>query len=349
MKDRIRQRALELGFDDCRFTTAEPPASAAAFERWLEAGCHGTMDWLVRNRERRLDPRRVLPQARSVIVLTVSYHRGTPVAPSVTGAGPSGCVARYARATDYHDVLAAPLKALAAYVDSLASPAARSLVYVDTGPLLERDLAARAGAGFVGKHTNLVSRRLGNWFFLAEILTPLELDPDPAEPNRCGRCQQCLESCPTQAITAPFHLDARRCIAYLTIELKGSIPVEFRPAIGARVFGCDECLEVCPWNRFARSGRLLRDVARTDLDQPALLELLSLDEGGFRQRFKETPLARAKRRGLRRNTCVALGNVGGPEALPALRHASTDPEPLVAEHARWALAQVEARLRHPAA
>lgn len=209
--------------------------------------------------------------------------------------------------------------------------------------MLERDLAQRAGLGFVGKHTSLISRRLGNWFFLAEIITTLELEPDAPEPNRCGSCTRCLTACPTEAITAPFQLDARRCISYLTIELKGAIPVELRPAVGNRIYGCDDCLAVCPWNKFAAQGRLMRDHARADLAQPDLLELLALDDAGFKSRFAGTPMLRTKRRGLLRNVCVALGNVGDANALPALEKAAIDPEPLIAEHARWAIDRIKAR------
>ena len=256
---------------------------------------------------------------------------------------PRGLIARYARHADYHDVLGERLKSLADFVNQLGGPGARSLWYVDTGPLLERDLAQRSGLGFIGKHTNLISRALGNWIFLAEILTTLELAPDAPEKNRCGSCARCLAACPTQAITAPFQLDARRCISYLTIELKGSIPPEFRRAIGDRIYGCDDCLAVCPWNRFAREGRLMKARERPDLARPDLLELLALDEAGFQRRFAGTPMLRAKRRGLLRNVCVALGNVGDARALPALQRAALDPEPLIAEHARWALREIESR------
>jgi epoxyqueuosine reductase len=209
---------------------------------------------------------------------------------------------------------------------------------------LERDLAQRSGLGFIGKHTNLISRRLGNWIFLSEILTTVELEPDEPEKNRCGSCARCLAACPTNAITAPFQLDARRCISYLTIELKGSIPPELRPAIGNRIYGCDDCLAVCPWNRFAQQGRLMQAHVRPDLAASDLLVLLALDDAGFKQRFAQTPLIRAKRRGLRRNVCVALGNVGDASALPALEKAAADPEPLVAEHALWAIEQIRGRL-----
>lgn len=359
MKDAVRQHARELGFDDCRFTTAAAPESREHFQRWLAAGQHGEMGYLARNASKRVDPELVLAEAKSVICLAVSYA-GKDEAVSGQRSAVSkgqdasllktenfklntGTVARYARYADYHDVLAAPLRQLTEFVNQLGGPDTRSLWYVDTGPLLERDLAQRAGLGFAGKHTNLISRRLGNWFFLAEIITTLELAPDAPEKNRCGSCTRCITACPTQAITAPFQLDARRCISYLTIELKGSIPVEFRAAIGDRIYGCDDCLAACPWNKFAQEGKLMRDHARTDLAQPDLLELLALDDAGFKRRFTGTPMLRTKRRGLLRNVCVALGNVADHSALPALDKASTDPEPIIAEHARWAIAQIKSR------
>ncbi len=256
---------------------------------------------------------------------------------------PPGLIARYARFTDYHRVIGERLKSLAEFANQLGGSGTRSLWYVDTGPLLERDLAQRAGLGFIGKHTNLISRKLGNWIFLSEILTTLELAPDEPEKNRCGSCARCLAACPTGAITAPFQLDARRCISYLTIELKGPVPEEFRSAIGNRIYGCDDCLAACPWNRFAQTGNLMQAHARPDLANPDLIELLSLDEAGFKRRFQGTPLIRVKRRGLLRNVCVALGNMGDASALPALLRASRDPEPLIAEHAAWAVRQIGRR------
>jgi epoxyqueuosine reductase len=339
VKSAILQRALQLGFDDCRFTTARPPDHAAQFQRWLQAGRHGQMDYLARNAHKRIDPALVLASAKTIITLAASYATGE----SGSGVSPlSGEMARYARYGDYHQVLGGRLKDLTAFVNSLES-GARSLWYVDTGPLLERDLAERAGLGFIGKHTNLISRKLGNWFFLAEIITTLELKPDAPEKNRCGSCRRCLAACPTDAITAPFQLDARRCISYLTIEFKGSIPEELRPMIGNRIYGCDDCLAVCPWNRFAREGAMMRPHYRPNLGAPDLLELLSLDEAAFERRFAGTPIRRAKRRGLLRNVCVALGNSGDEAALPALERAATDAEPLVAEHARWAIARIRTR------
>lgn len=351
MKAILRQRARALGFDDCRFTTADPPTRAAQFQAWLDAGHHGEMAYLQRNAAKRLDPQLVLPGARSVVCLAISYAAisqdsagGSPPPGSPIANGISGVIARYARYPDYHEVVAKRLKALADFVDQLGGPGTRSLAYVDTGPVLEREFAQRAGIGFVGKHTNVIHRKLGNWIFLAEILTTLEFAPDVPEQNRCGTCTRCLAACPTNAITAPFQLNARRCISYLTIELKGPIPVALRPAIGHRIFGCDDCLAICPWNRFARAGHLMQPHLGRELAAVDLLALLALDESGFRARFAGTPLLRTKRRGLLRNVCVALGNVGDARALPALRRAAMDAEPLIAEHARWAIERINARL-----
>ncbi len=341
MKAVIRQRALELGFDDCRVTTAAPPASAGHFSQWLAGQQHGEMAWLERNAPKRMDPELVLPSARSMILLATSYHL-TPSS-SASRPLPSGEVARYARFTDYHDVLAGRLKSLTATVNELGGANTRSLWYVDTGPILERDFAQRAGLGFIGKHTNLISRQFGNWIFLAEILTTLELAPDAPEKNRCGSCSRCITACPTNAIPAPFKLDARRCISYLTIELKGAMPLELRPLIGNHIYGCDDCLAVCPWNRFAREGSLMKPHARADLATPDLIELLQLDAAGFKKKFADTPILRTKRRGFLRNVCVALGNTGDENSLPALSRATSDLEPLIAEHAHWALEQIQKR------
>ena len=369
LKAALVQKAIELGFDACRVTTAEPPDSAPDFERALAEGRHAEMAWLAKAPEKRADLGRVLPGIRSVVTLAVSYHRGPVDGPraeehdpgSGFGAedesdsghgstadpdtGPRGVVARYAQHPDYHNLLKPPLQALTEFLDAAASVSQRSLWYVDTGPILERDLAQRAGIGFVGKHTNLISRSLGNWFLLAEILTTAELEPDVPEHNRCGSCTRCLSACPTGALPAPFTLDARRCISYLTIEHRGSIPEDLRPAIGDRIFGCDDCLAACPWNRFAREGSILRAHHRADLAKPDLVEWLELDDAAFKSRFAGTPLLRTKRRGLLRNVCVALGNVGDARALPALRRAALDPEPLIAEHAAWAIGRIESRSR----
>jgi epoxyqueuosine reductase len=355
LKEQIRQRALELGFDDCRFTTAESPDHAEHFQQWIAERQHGEMAWLERSAPKRVDPQRVLADAKSVVTLAVSYSSDAGAAVSGVRRDRSrpaemrGAVARYAQFTDYHDVLARRLKELTRFVDELGIPGTRSLWYVDTGPLLERDLAQRAGLGFVGKHTNLISRKLGNWIFLSEIITTLEIEPDAAEQNRCGNCSRCITACPTDAITRPFHLDARRCISYLTIELKGAIPVELRPLIGNRIYGCDDCLAVCPWNRFARAGALMKPAARSELAMPDLIQLLSLDDAAFKRLFAGTPILRTKRRGLLRNVCVALGNIGDERAVGALGKASQDHEPLIREHAKWAIEQIRLRATQHAA
>ncbi len=363
MKEAVRRRALELGFDHCGFTSAAAPESAARFAEWIADGRHGEMAYLARNADQRMDPQRVLPGAQSVICVALNYGQTTcrksevrsPKSevrnPRAEGGGRKpearharqGFIARYARHEDYHAAMGAGLRELAEFTTRLAGEAGRSLWYVDTGPVLERDFAQRAGLGFVGKHTNLISRRFGNWILLGEILTTIELEPDPPEQNRCGTCVRCLDACPTRAITAPFQLDARRCISYLTIELKGSIPEELRPAIGHRIFGCDDCLEVCPWNRFASEARRMKQHRRADLEMPDLVELLALDATAFKQRFRGTPMERGKRRGLLRNVCVALGNVGDARALPALEQACQDSEPLIAEHALWAMGRITQR------
>jgi epoxyqueuosine reductase len=341
LKDKIKERARELGFDDCRITTAREPDSAANFQLWLANHWQGEMGYLARNAQKRVEPRKVLAEAKSIIALAVSYEcRATS---GVTlNIGPSrGTIARYARFTDYHHVVGERLKLLTEFVNQLGGAGTRSLWYVDTGPFLERDLAQRAGLGFIGKHTNLISQKLGNWTFLSEIITTLEIEPDASERNHCGKCSRCITACPTKAIRAPFQLDARRCISYLTIELKGSIPVELRPLIGNRIYGCDDCLEVCPWNRFAQEGKMMKPHVRTDLATPDLIELLSLDESGFKEQFAGTPMLRTKRRGLLRNVCVALGNSGDESAISALQKAACDSEPLIAEHARWAMGQLQ--------
>ena len=344
MKAEIKARARMLGFDDCRVTSAEPPATAAHFEKWLADGWHGEMEYMQRTAPKRVDPANVLAGAKSILGLAVSYHQqGQTKADAPTSR--VGVVARYARSSDYHNVVGQRLAQLSREIDALGGPGTRSLWYVDTGPLLERDLAQRAGVGFIGKHTNVISRRLGNWIFLSEIVTTLAIEPDEPERNYCGSCARCLSACPTQAIRAPFQLDARRCISYLTIELKGSIPIEFRKAIGNRVFGCDDCLEACPWNRFAEEGRMMRSAVKDRSGMLDLEQLLRIDQADFDRRFRGTPLQRTKRRGLLRNACVALGNVGSRESLPELEKVRLSSDPVLSEHAAWAIDQINSRRR----
>lgn len=327
----IKQRARELGFDLVGITTADPPPHLPAFQDWLARGDHGAMTYLERRAADRADLQRLLPGVKSVIVVGLNYHTG-----------PAHGIACYAHGSrDYHDLLGDKLRQLAAFLTGLGGAAKW---YVDTGPILERDLAQRAGIGFIGKHTNLISRALGNWFFLGEILTTLDLPPDRPEKEYCGTCTRCLTACPTGAIPAPYRLDARRCISYLTIELKGSIPVELRPLIGERIFGCDDCLEVCPWNRFAQQSPI-REFQRRPL--PPLTEMLAWDETRFRNFFRGTPIYRLKRRGFLRNVCVALANRGDRAALPALERARQDAEPLVREHAAWACDRLQNNSERP--
>jgi epoxyqueuosine reductase len=345
-KEQIRKLAIDLGFDACGFTNAKQPKTWNSYQNWVESEKHGKMEYLRRHSEKKGDIAKVLPDVSSIISLAISYHMGKPPHPSSASAenrATTGLIARYAQHDDYHEVLKKPLNDLCHQLNSLTNDEHRHLAYVDTGPIMERDLAQRAGLGFVGKHTNLINRSLGNWFFIAEILTTLPIEPDEPERNRCGSCTRCLQACPTNAIEAPFQLDARRCISYLTIELKGSIPEELRPAIGNRIFGCDDCLEVCPWNRFAKEGALMKKVRRHDLNSPELIQLLKMDHPTFKSTFAGTPILRSKRKGFLRNVCVALGNTGTHEALPALKDASLDPEPLIAEHAQWAIHRIESR------
>lgn len=340
MKETLIARARALGFDVCRVAPARPARHGEAFREWLDAGCEGDMAWLQREPERRIDPELVLPGARSVVVVGMSYFQGAETQAPDRSRGPAGRIARYAWGDDYHDLMLDRLRALS---ELMATFGGTQKCYVDTGPILERDVAAEAGAGWHGKSTMLIHPRLGTWFFLGEILTTLSLEPDAPLPDRCGSCTRCVSACPTAAITSPHRLDARRCISYLTIELKGSIPLELRPLIGDRIYGCDDCLEACPWNRFAQASRETAFQARPATSALSLRDYLALDDDAFRRLFRGSPIKRIKRRGLLRNVCVALGNVGTEADLPALHEAATDPEPLIAEHARWAIDRICAR------
>ncbi len=333
LAERVKATGRRLGFDLVAIGPADPPERGAAFEAWLDAGYAGAMGYLERGRTRRLDPRRVLPGARSLIACALNYHQGGEAA------GPAH-VARYAWGADYHDVMEPRLRALR---DDLATvvPGSEGRVYVDTGPLLERELAARAGLGWVGKNTMLLHPALGSWFFIGVVLTTAELAFDAPVADRCGTCTRCLEACPTEAFVTPYVLDARRCISYLTIEHRGPIPTELRPRLGALAFGCDICQSVCPWNRRAPITAEAAFVAR---DLPSLAELARLTDEAYRTRLRGSPLKRARRRGLARNATVALGNTKDPAAAgPALAPALQDPDPQVREHAAWALEQLLGR------
>ncbi len=342
LKAALVRRAREIGFDDCRVARATAPAHEEEFREWLAQGAAAEMEWIARGAAKRSDPQLVLPDARSVVVLAMNYWQGREpeVVDRRTEVRKAGRIARYAWGDDYHDVIEGKLKQLNEFLEEAGG---RQRYYVDTGPVLERDFAAAAGIGWHGKSTMLLNRSLGTWFFLAEIFTTLELPADPPQVERCGTCTSCIDACPTGAITAPHRLDARRCISYLTIELKGSIPLELRPLIGDRIYGCDDCLEACPWNRFAQISHETAFALRPALAEMRLRDFLAIDEAQFREMFRGSPIKRIKRRGFLRNVCVALGNVGTDDDLPALRAAAHDPEPLIAEHAAWAIGEISRR------
>jgi epoxyqueuosine reductase len=344
----IKAYARGLGFDAVGITSVGPPPHYPAFAAWLAAGYHGEMAYLATRAAQRADPALLAPGATSIIVLAASYNLGPPIRNPVSSEKPgfsAGRIARYACSADYHEVLKRRLYDLDAFIRQRTGRITPGKACVDTAPLLERDFAAQAGLGFIGRNCCLITPWVGSWTLLAELLVPEALSPHPSpdlspgptparEGERCGRCTRCLDACPTRALVAPYVLDARRCISYLTIELKGPIPAELRPLMGNWVFGCDVCQEVCPYNHATHV--LPAGEHATDL-----LELLALDEAGFRARYRGTPMLRAKRRGLVRNACVAAGNSGDRALVPALISLLADPEPLVREHAAWALRWIE--------
>ena len=333
----VKAQAYGLGFDLVGITTLGPMHTAAAYDEWIAEGRHGTMEYLARGAEKRHDSRLPFPGAVSAVVVGMNYG----------GREPSGPVARYARGDDYHDVMVERLNALLAWIRATVGSDVAGKPYVDTGPILERDLARRAGLGWQAKNTNLIHPQLGSFFFIGGLLVGMELESDaPFEDDRCGTCTRCIQACPTNAITAPRELDATRCISYLTIELKGEIDRELRAAMGGLVYGCDICQEVCPWNvRFSRelaedspfrpraalAGRSPRQLAK---------DLLAMSQEAFSAAFRNSPMKRAKLRGLKRNAAVVLGNVGTADDVDMLTRALDDNEPLVRDHAAWALGQI---------
>jgi len=335
LENLLKAQAYGLGFDLVGITSLGPMETADAFDSWVESGYAGEMDYLPRGSAKRRDSRLPVPGATSAIVVGLNYG----------GREPTGAVARYARGDDYHEVMTARLDDLHRWLESEACSRIRGKAYVDTGPILERDLARRAGLGWFGKNTNLISPRIGSFFFIGVLLVDLDLAPDaPFETDRCGTCTRCLDACPTDAFVEPRVLDATKCISYLTIEAKGAIPPEQREKIGGLVYGCDICQDVCPWNvRFSRDIReesfLPRDILDGDARAVAR-RILSMDDDTFRREFKGSPMKRAKRRGLARNAATVLGNVGTVDDVATLVAALDDPESLVAEHAEWALKRI---------
>ena len=335
LADAVRAKALDLGFDAVGFTSADlGPEMRERLREFVEARQHGTMTWMADRVEERSQPRKLWADARSVICVGVNY--GPDSDPLENLQHPqSGNISVYARNRDYHDVVKGMLKHLAQFVVSRGVGEVK--VFVDTAPVMEKPLAARAGLGWQGKHTNLVSRRFGSWLFLGEIYTTLDIQPADPSRDHCGRCIRCIEACPTDAFPAPYRLDATRCISYLTIEHKGTIPVGMRPAIGNRIYGCDDCLAVCPWNRFARASGHMKLVARDDLRGPSLAELALLDDATFRKRFTGSPVKRIGRERFARNVAIAIGNSGCADLLPSAQRLAADADPVVAEVGHWAV------------
>jgi epoxyqueuosine reductase len=340
---RLKHRAREVGFDLAGIAPATPADGFDRLRAWLDRGFAGEMSYMRHHAQARRHPSAVLAEVRSVVMVGMNYKPDERRTEGVNPLLPQAArVARYARGQDYHDVLRRRLNQLLAWVQQEV-PGCRGRGVVDTAPLLERDFARRAGLGWFGKNTMLLNKRLGSYFFLGALLLDLELRPDPPhEASHCGTCTACLDACPTQAFAGPGWLDSRRCISYLTIELRGPIPPDLRRPMGDWLFGCDVCQEVCPWNRKAPPGREAAFEALPDLDPADPVELLGLSEDEFRRRFRGTAMMRSKRRGLLRNAAIVLGNRGDPAALPALWQALADPEPLVREAARWAIEQIDA-------
>jgi epoxyqueuosine reductase len=341
LEEAIRTKAAELGFAACGFTRAgAADAAGLDLRRWLEAGHHGTMGWMEARAHHRVSPLALWPEARSAIALGMSYAPATdPLA--LAGRGKVGRISVYAQGGDYHKTVKKALKALARFI--VEQVPSELKVFVDTAPVMEKPLAQAAGIGWQGKHTNLVSREHGSWLFLGAILTSLELEPDaPAEQGvHCGSCTRCLEACPTQAFIGPHRIDARRCISYLTIEHDGPIPEELRPMLGNRIYGCDDCLAVCPWNRFADAAAANRAfLPRAELVAPRLADLLALDDASFREMFAGSPIKRIGVKRMIRNCLIAAGNSGDRALATAVEPHLADADPVIADAARWALAQL---------
>jgi epoxyqueuosine reductase len=338
LKERIAQEANALGFEAVRFASADAPAGAgAALDAFLAYGRHGDMAWLEANAERRKSPRAIWPDVKSIIMLGMSYGPERDPLEALEERS-RGAISVYAQGADYHDIIKSKLKVLASRVQDVAQGEVK--IFVDTAPVMEKPIAAKAGLGWQGKHTNLVSRDFGSWLFLGSIFTTAEIAPDAPEEDHCGACRRCLDVCPTNAFVAPYQLDARACISYLTIEHKGHIDVAYREAMGNRIFGCDDCLAVCPWNKFAKGAREAKLSVRAESDNPPLAELLQLDDAAFRTRFAGTPIKRTGRDRFLRNVLIAAGNSEDETLVPRVEGHLGDASPLVRAMAVWALSRL---------
>ena len=339
LRARLDAEAAALGFAAIGVAPADAaPEAGARLQRWLEQGCQGDMIWMAETAARRASPRGLWPEVRSVVMLGTSY---APTLDPLRHAGEpeTGVISVYALGQDYHDLIKRRLKALARWL--AAEGGGEVKVFVDTAPVMEKPLAAAAGLGWQGKHTNLVSRAHGSWLFLGAIYTTLDLGADAPHADRCGSCDACQRACPTDAFPAPYRLDARRCISYLTIEHKGAVAEEFRGAIGNRIYGCDDCLAVCPWNKFAQAAREIAFAPRAELEAPALADLLALDDAGFRAVFAGSPVKRIGRARMVRNCLYAAGNSSDAALAPAVRALLDDADPAVADAAHWALRRLD--------
>ena len=338
----IKTQGMALGFDLVGVSPVRAPEHGESFAEWLRQGFHGQMEYMPRTAEKRMHPGEFLPWAKSVVSVALNYN--TPNDRTVQTGKIRGWISKYAWGGDYHDVMQAKLSELLEYVRMQAGSEVQGRGFVDAGPVLDREVGARAGIGWYGKNTNLLSMQIGSFFFLGELFLGLELEWDRPVRNRCGQCRLCLDACPTNAFVGPYVLDARRCISYLTIELKGAIPRDLRPLMGTHIFGCDICQDVCPYNTKVKMTKEPAFHPRQGFHAPELIPLLSLTEAEFREKFAGSPILRAKRRGFLRNVCVALGNLQRDEAVPALvRTLLDDPEPLVRGHAAWALGRIRTR------
>lgn len=339
IKSSIKFIAKSLGFSDCKIAKVKPATHGIRYIEWVEAGCAGDMGWMEKNLDRRLNPAEVLDGAKSMVCLALNYYPGE----HATEDGIDYKIARYAWNEDYHDIIEEKLRDLNIAMEELGGT---QRYYVDTGPILERDFASDAGLGWNGKSTVQIHKSLGTWTFLCELITTLELEPDAPLNDHCGKCTRCIDFCPTQAITGPREMDARRCISYLTIEHKGSIPLELRPLMGDKIYGCDVCLEVCPWNKFAKLSSETKLHAKKEIFQHSLRDFLAFTDADFSRVFAKSPIKRITRKHFLRNVCVAIGNRTGNsvdrqdlDALEILLLRESDP--LIREHAEWAVAEIK--------